>query len=140
MKRSCNRREFLKRVTSAGIGFGVLGGLDWRFAWGANDRLQVAVAGVNSRGQALAESFALAGDAQVAYVCDVDTRAVAKTVESVAALQERRPKGAGDFRKVLEDPFARRRRHRDARSLARAGGDLGPGRRKARLRGETVQP
>ena len=104
MRRSCNRREFIKRMTSAGIGFGVLGGLDWRFAAGANERIQVAVAGVNSRGQALAESFALAGDAQVAYICDVDTRAVAKTVESVAALQERRPTGAGDFRKALEDP------------------------------------
>ncbi len=104
MRRSCNRREFLRQMTSAGIGFGVLGGLDWRFAWGANDRLQVALVGVNSRGLALAESFALSKDAQVAYVCDVDSRAVAKTVESVAALQERRPKGLGDFRKALEDP------------------------------------
>jgi predicted dehydrogenase len=103
MKRSCNRREFLRQMTAAGIGFGVLGGVDWRFAAGANDKLQVAVVGVNSRGHALAESFALAEGAQVAYVCDVDSRAVAKTVAGIAALQGRQPKGLEDFRKALED-------------------------------------
>ena len=104
MKRSCNRREFIRQATAAGIGFGVLGGLDWRFAEGANERLQVAIVGVNSRGHALAETFAHTEDAHVAYVCDVDSRAVAKTAQRIAALQGRRPKELEDFRKTLEDP------------------------------------
>jgi predicted dehydrogenase len=103
MTRSYNRREFLKQATAAGIGFGVLGGLDFRFTEGANERLQVAVVGVNSRGHALAETFAHLKDAQVAYVCDVDIRAIAKTVQAVANLQGRRPEGLEDFRKALDD-------------------------------------
>jgi len=104
MRRITNRREFLRRAAAAGIGFGVLGGLDFRFARGANERLQVAVVGVNSRGHALAETFAHLKDTQVAYICDVDMRAISKTVQAVAVLQGREPKGLEDFRKTLDDP------------------------------------
>ena len=104
MTRTCKRREFLKQAASAGIGFGVLGGLDFRFAKGANERIQIAVVGVNSRGHALAEAFAHLEDAHVAYVCDVDIRATSRTVQAVAALQDRRPVGLEDFRQALEDP------------------------------------
>jgi predicted dehydrogenase len=104
MTRSCNRREFLRQATAAGIGLGILGGLDLRFAEGANERLQVAIVGVNSRGHALAEAFAHLKDARVAYVCDVDSRATAKTVQAVAAIQGSQPKGLEDFRSALDDP------------------------------------
>ena len=104
MTATCNRREFLKQATSAAVGFGVLGGLDLRFAQGANGRVEVAVVGVNSRGHALAETFARLEDAHVAYVCDVDFRALSRTVQAVAALQDRRPVGLEDFRQALEDP------------------------------------
>ncbi len=99
-----DRREFLKQAAAAGVGFGLLGGPGFRFAAGANERLQVAVVGVNSRGQALAETFARLKDANVAFICDVDSRAVAKTIRSVAALQGREPKGLEDFRRALESP------------------------------------
>lgn len=104
MKRCYDRREFLKRSAMAGIGLGVLGGLDFKFAEGANERLHVAVIGVNSRGHALAEAFARQEDVHVAYVCDVDSRAVARTAQKVVALQSREPKRLEDFRKALDDP------------------------------------
>jgi len=105
MTPSFDRREFLKRATAAGIGFGVFGGGRSRsFTKGANDRIQVAVVGVNSRGNALAEAFARLKNAEVATICDVDGRAIAKTIKSVADLQGREPKRLGDFRKALEDP------------------------------------
>jgi predicted dehydrogenase len=104
MTRSYDRRDFLKKAVATGVGFGILGGLDFRFAQGANERLQIAVVGVNSRGHALAETFARLNDAQVAYICDVDIRAVSRTVQAVAALQDRRPTGVEDFRKTLGDP------------------------------------
>ena len=103
MTRSYNRREFLRQTAAAGVGFGILGGLDFRFAHDANERLQLAVVGVNSRGHALAETFARLKDAHVAYICDVDIRAVSRTVQAVAALQDSRPAGLEDFRKALED-------------------------------------
>jgi predicted dehydrogenase len=104
MKRSYDRRQFIKQTAAAGIGFGVLGGLARGHAAGANERIRVAVVGVNSRGNALAGTFARVKGAEVAWVCDVDGRAIAKTIRSVSELQSRIPKGVGDFRKALEDP------------------------------------
>ncbi len=104
MIRTTNRREFLKQAAVTGIGFGILGGLDFRYARGANERLRIAVVGVNSRGHALAETFARLKDAHVIYICDVDRRAIARTVKAVDAFQDRRPTGLEDFRKTLDDP------------------------------------
>ncbi len=74
------------------------------FAQGANERINLAVIGVNSRGNALAKTFAHLKDAHVAYICDVDSRAIAKTIQDVAAIQKSEPRGEMDFRRVLEDP------------------------------------
>jgi predicted dehydrogenase len=61
---------------------------------------------VNSRGNALARAFARTDGAEVGYVCDVDGRAVTRTVADVSGAegaQERQPSGAEDVRRVLED-------------------------------------
>jgi predicted dehydrogenase len=109
-----DRRGFLRRGAFAGLG---LAGLS-RFSTAgppsllastalgarrqANDRIVVAVMGVNSRGNELAKGFVRTG-AQVAYVCDVDSTAVDKTVVEVSALQEETPEGLTDFRRALDD-------------------------------------
>jgi predicted dehydrogenase len=103
MKQSYNRRQFIKQTAAAGIGFGVLGGLPRSSVLGASDRIHIAVIGVNSRGNALAGTFARLKDAHVACICDVDSRAIAKTIQSVTDIQQRTPRGLGDFRKALED-------------------------------------
>ncbi|HVI43690.1 MAG TPA: Gfo/Idh/MocA family oxidoreductase [Chitinophaga sp.] len=70
---------------------------------GANERVRVAMMGVNSRGLALANSFAGLPDCEVMFVCDVDSRAAAKCIDSVTQRQHRKPEARPDFRKALED-------------------------------------
>jgi predicted dehydrogenase len=41
---------------------------------------------------------------EVAYVCDVDERAIRKGVSIVDQKQDRTPKGVADFRRILDDP------------------------------------
>src|SRR5690606_39080024 len=68
-----------------------------------NQRITVAVMGVNSRGDELARSFASQADVEVLYVCDVDSRAVEKTSARVSEAQGTAPQGITDFRRALED-------------------------------------
>nr|WP_044129568.1 Gfo/Idh/MocA family oxidoreductase [Rudanella lutea] len=70
---------------------------------GANDRIQVGMMGVNSRGLALASNFALQPNCQVRSVSDVDTRAADKCITTVEKLGEAKPQAVPDFRKALED-------------------------------------
>ena len=65
----------------------------------ANERVVVAVMGLNDRGTGLARGFARAANAEVAYLCDVDAKVLAKTVAALAGA----PKGVGDFRRALDD-------------------------------------
>ncbi len=100
-----NRRNFIKNsgLTVAGIG---LSGLVMPsvFAQGSpNKKIVVAVMGVNGRGNHLAKLFAKMPDCEIAYICDTDERAMAKTVADIAAIQTRKPKAEKDFRKALED-------------------------------------
>jgi predicted dehydrogenase len=104
-----HRRDFLKRTAAAGVGLGVAGHLSTAFGAGApTERVVVGVMGVNSRGHALATTFAKADGAEVGFVCDVDDRAVDRTVEAIVTpdggepLQERRPEGVTDVRRLLE--------------------------------------
>jgi predicted dehydrogenase len=70
---------------------------------GANKRVRVAVIGVNSRGGALASNFANQTDFEVACICDVDTRAIAKCAKTVSAKTKKTPETHQDFRRALED-------------------------------------
>jgi predicted dehydrogenase len=104
-----NRREFINKTltgtTAVSIG-GILPGfsaISCSRILGANDRIKVAVMGVNSRGRVLAEQFAKQKNCEVLYISDVDSRATEKCINSVASLQSSPPKAAPDFRKTLED-------------------------------------
>lgn len=70
---------------------------------GANDRVNVAVMGVNSRGLAVATNFARQENCEVRHVCDVDSRASDKCITALDSIQKKRPKATPDFRKALED-------------------------------------
>ncbi len=100
------RREFLER--SAVLGTGVATGLPAlthsRSAVAANEKVVLAFMGVNGRGRDLANSFTALPEAEIAYICDPDERAVAKCIEAVEKKGRPRPKGIADFRKALEDP------------------------------------
>ena len=99
------RRDFIKNTGLAAAGIGFSGtAMPSVFANGApNKKIVVAVAGVNSRGNYLAKKFANMPDCEVGYICDVDERAMTKTIDGVAQIQSRKPKAQKDFRKALED-------------------------------------
>ncbi len=103
------RREFLKKA-ALGAAAASLGGVLPAFSarsynriTGANDRINVAAMGVNSRGFAVSGNFARQENCEVIYVCDVDSRAADKCIEAVEKIQNKRPKASPDFRKALED-------------------------------------
>jgi predicted dehydrogenase len=105
-----DRRTFIKSAAAAGVGLGALARPSIALGrQSPNDTIRVGVMGVNSRGTALARSFASATGAEVAYICDVDSRAVDSAVGAVNSVRERAglpakpPTGATDVRRVLDD-------------------------------------
>lgn len=70
---------------------------------GANEKIRVGIIGANSRGSALASSFAKQAGCEVIYICDVDERAIAKGIAIVKEAGKPEPKGIRDFRSILND-------------------------------------
>lgn len=103
-----SRRDFIKKTTigAAALSFGgVFAGFDARGyanSIGANDRIRVAMMGVNARGLALANNYASQPNCEIAYICDVDSRAAEKCAAQVEGKQGKRPGLEGDIRKLLE--------------------------------------
>ena len=109
------RRDFIKKVAigSAGIilGGSVFGGTasgfsakSYRNIIGANDRIRVALIGVNGRGTSMATTIASQKNVEVSTICDVDERAIPKAVKAVMDLKQiNTPKAEKDCRKVMAD-------------------------------------
>jgi predicted dehydrogenase len=104
-----SRRGFIKKSLglTAALSFGgvlpAFSAKSYRNILGANERIKVAVMGVNSRGLALALNFASQPNAEVLHVCDVDSLAAEKCIQAVSAVQQKIPKNTPDFRKSLDD-------------------------------------
>jgi predicted dehydrogenase len=106
--KSSSRRDFIKK--SVGISVAVAAGnlipeysaLSYSRIKGANERIRVSVMGVNSRGAALAQSFASQDNCDVLHICDVDTRAIAKCIEELGKVRQIKVEDFRDFRKSLE--------------------------------------
>src|SRR4051812_1183763 len=74
-----DRREFLKHSTVLGAGVATLGsGALAGRAVAAGEKVIVGVMGVNGRGKDLCNVLAANPNAEIAYICDVDERALAK--------------------------------------------------------------
>ncbi|MFC4870812.1 Gfo/Idh/MocA family protein [Negadavirga shengliensis] len=104
-----SRRDFIKKTVAgtAALSFGgALTGFSaksYAQIIGANDRIKVSVMGVNGRGNALAQNFARQDNCRIIHICDVDSRAMEKSIAAVGKIQDDRPKAIPDFRKSLED-------------------------------------
>ena len=98
--KSLNRREFMKGAAGAAAAFAVM---PRSGTYGANNKVIVGVMGLGGRGTFLAEKFAERPDAEIAYLCDPNTRRFARAREAVEEAQNRRPKLVQDFRKILDD-------------------------------------
>ena len=103
-----SRREFIRKA-AIGTAAVTIGGMVSGFSAksyariiGANERINVSVAGVNSRGTALAANFARQPGCEVVHVVDVDSRAIDNCISKVLERQEKRPEGLKDIRKSLE--------------------------------------
>ena len=68
-----------------------------------NDKVVLGIMGVNGRGAAIARGMAAAGSTDIAYICDVDSRALGRVTDAVAKDQGRRPNDVTDFRRILDD-------------------------------------
>lgn len=113
MLKFVSRRRFLQQTVGATAALSVLDFTrPFSAATGVNEKVQVGIIGCNGRGMDHIAGFLSVPDAEIAYVCDVDSRAVEKGLAQVAKKQERKAKGARDLRRMLEDP------HLDAVSIA----------------------
>ncbi len=113
--RNVARRNFIKSTTAAGAGLVALGRRPmplFAFEGSPNEKVIVAVIGVNSRGQVHAQNFGANAHSEVAYICDVDAKTTAKAVELTRKGQSAPVQVVSDFRRVLDD------KHVDAVSLA----------------------
>ncbi len=91
---SIKRRSFLKGMGSAGMG---LVTFQTGKVLGANDRVNVAVAGVGGQGRGHVKGFSKLDDVRVIAVCDPDTKRMRKAAKKAPGAKKIR-----DFRKVLE--------------------------------------
>lgn len=99
------RREFLKRTSIFAAGLAAVGGVRrLRAAPGPNDKVRVAIIGCNGRGLNHISAYLSLPQAEIACICDVDSRALAKGIDAVDKAQGRKPKAEKDLRRVLEDP------------------------------------
>lgn len=104
---SSTRRDFMKKTAGASAVLAASATLPGMTAEsynrikGANNRLRVAVAGLN-RGRALAKSFASQSDCQIVHLCDVDSRAIDKCSAMLEKGGTPKPQGFTDIRKSLE--------------------------------------
>lgn len=99
-----NRRDFIK--TGAGAFFIAAAGKAVG-AGAASNRVRLAIVGchANGRGFAVMKSAMKVPGVEIAWVCDVDSRAREMTADYVFKATGVKPKTEKDLRKVVEDPL-----------------------------------
>lgn len=97
-----DRRKFLRQSALTGTGL-FLSPYLLRANGPVADKVVIGAVGTNSRGHYLAKLFARIPGVEVAYVCDVDEKVVAKTLDELEKQTGKRPKGFKDVRKLLQE-------------------------------------
>ena len=100
-----NRRDFLKSAAAGGLAaFTIAGTKASGRVLGANDRVRIAVAGINGRGQEhLHEYLGMKRDVDVVYLVDPDSRLYESRSKLVKRRTDVAPKCVADLRKALDD-------------------------------------
>ena len=96
---STTRRNFIKKTAlSTGLAAAPA------FAQtGANDRINIAEAGIHGRGRSHYREYARMPGVRIAYLCDVDERLFPAALDQIEKTAGYRPKTQYAFRKLLED-------------------------------------
>lgn len=102
-----NRRDFIKTTARTGAGLAALGGISF-FAnseriFGANDRVRVAVVGLNGQGWAHVHEYSKMPGVEIAAVCDIDDNVMSKRLSEMETMGLKKPATFVDLRKLLED-------------------------------------
>src|SRR5581483_2686866 len=90
-----NRREFWKAAAATAT-------LGPR-AWSANEKVNIAIVGVGGRGSAHVKYFTRRQDTNLAAVCDVNTAATERAVQTYYTATNNKPKEYQDLRKLYDD-------------------------------------
>lgn len=90
-----SRRDFV--VSSSAI---IAGTLASRRAFGANDRVQVAAAGLNGRGWGIARAAMARDDVELVALCDVDRRVLENRANELESTTGKRPRTFIDYREM----------------------------------------
>ena len=100
------RRNFLQTSSAAaGASLLITGTRASGKILGANDRIRIAVAGLNGRGRSHINGWLSQDNVELAYLIDPDENVLKRTMNNVAERTEGRfnTKGAADVREALED-------------------------------------
>ncbi len=102
------RRHFLKSTLAAGVAPFISGGVAGAQIIGANNRLRLAVAGLNGRGKSHIDGFLGQKGVEIAYLIDPDKKVLAKRMADLRKKVEGRglpfkTKGISDVREALGD-------------------------------------
>ena len=68
-----------------------------------SEKVVLGVMGVNGRGAAISQGMVATGQAEIAYVCDVDKRAAERVSDLIGSKQATKPQVISDFRRILDD-------------------------------------
>ena len=102
-----SRRNFLKTSSAAfaGSSFMILGTKASGAIKGANDRVRIAVAGLNGRGQSHIKGWQEAPNVELAYVVDPAGKVLERAMGSLEKRSNGKltTKGVGDIREALQD-------------------------------------
>ena len=91
-----SRRTFLTAST--------LSALAASRAWGANDRISVAIVGIGGRGRDHIREYSKQQDARIYGLCDVDQANLERGIAMVQKATGDKPKGFADMKEVFADP------------------------------------
>ncbi|MCO6044840.1 Gfo/Idh/MocA family oxidoreductase [Aeoliella sp. ICT_H6.2] len=105
-KRSTSRRQFLQTSSAVGASLLITGTHASGQVKGANERVRMAIVGVNSRGKAHIDGFGRRDDVEIACIVDPDQNVLSQRMSHVdkATGGKHKCRTETDIRKVLEDP------------------------------------
>jgi predicted dehydrogenase len=103
--RGLSRRSFLQGTAAAGASLLITGTRASGKIVGANNRLRIAVAGVNGRGKSHIGGWLEQDNVEIVYLIDPERNALNRGLKLVQQKSEgaSKPKGLSDVRKALED-------------------------------------
>lgn len=98
-----SRRRFLQTTLATAATVTIGGTKSSARVTGANDRIRIAVAGLNGRGHSHTDAYLGMKNVEIVYLVDPDKRTYKKHAEKIAKKEQPAPTALTDVRKALED-------------------------------------